>query len=207
MLLRITQVLISAALICLGACSSVTTPHLLGEPVDNETAGRLTGAWLGDESIAYSRHVGRGEFRLASTKWDTAQERFVLEESTVFIRSLNGALIIHVRTDESDEGAGAASPEYSIARLVLTEKNEIILLSPAIKRFIDAVKAGEFKGEISGEGGDDAAGGFFAGGPTTVHLGGTKEEIEAAFTRERITDLFTIEESGVLRRVEGVKID
>lgn len=206
MLHRFAQLFIAAALLFLGACSSVTTTHLLGEPVDNETAGRLTGAWIGDESIVYTRHVGGGEFRLAATKWDTAQERFLVEESTVFIRSLHDALIVHVRTDD-DEEEGEAEPEYAIARIILTETGEIIMLSPAIKRFIAAIRAGEFKGEVTGEGGADAPGAFFAGGPTTVHLSGTKEEIEDALTAERITDLFTIEESGVIRRIEGVKID
>ncbi len=190
-------VLIAWACICLGACSSVTTTHLLGEPMDDTQARALDGAWKCEDSLFMAHYVGEGSFQIASTKWDELEKKFKTEESTFILRQVGEVLLLHVVADGK---TAAAEPRYSLARLVLAGTGEVIIIPADEQKFAEAVKRKELKGNLGGE----QVEGFAAGGATDVHLTGTREEIAEYLTPDRVALLFPVEKCGVARRVEGV---
>lgn len=201
MLIRfLTCVLIAWACLCLGACSSVTTTHLLGEPIDETRARELDGVWKCEDSLFMAHYVGEGKFQIASTKWDDAEKKFKTEENSLIIRQVGEALLLHI--GEEQEKDAAAEPRYMLARIVLPDTGEILLLPASEDQFANAVKRGDLKGKA----GRDQMEGFASGGASDVQLTGTREEIEEYLTPEHIALLFPIENCGVFRRIEGVDI-
>jgi len=190
--------LIAWACIGLGACSSVTTTHLLGEPIDDTQARALDGVWKLEDSLFLAHSVGEGRFQIASTKWDESEKKFKTDENTLIIRQIGEVLLVHIEGEQ--EEAAAAEPRYALARIVLPGTGEIILLPADEQRFAEAVKREDLKGSVGGE----QVGGFMAGRPTDVHLTGTREEIDAYLTPERVALLFPVEKCSIVRRVEGV---
>jgi len=196
----LTCALIAWACLCLGACSSVTTTQLLGEPIDDTQARALDGVWKCEDSLFMAHYVGEGSFQIASTRWDEPEKKFKSEESTVILRQIGEVLLMHVAGEEE---TAAIEPRYALARLVLAGTGEIILIPADEQKFAQAVKRKELKGNVGGVGGEQAEG-FAAGGATDVHLTGTREEIAEYLTPERVALLFPVEKCGVARRIEGV---
>lgn len=194
----LTCVLIAWACICLGACSSVTTNQLLGDPIDEVQAHALDGVWRCEDSLFMAHYVGEGTFQIASTKWDDEQKKFKTEENSLIIRHVGDAMLMHVAEDQQE----GAEPRYSLTRIVVAGKGEILLLPADEKQFAGAVKRGDLKGTVGGS----QMEGFASGGASDVHLTGTREEIDEYLTPERIAVLFPVEGCVVARRVEGVEI-
>ncbi len=188
-------------LLTLGACSSVTTTHLIGEPIDAEHAARIEGAWTGGDSVFFVHNLGDGKAHVATTRWSDGEQKFTIEQDTVFLRALGEAVILQIAEQREKEN----ETRYSLTRLLITESSEIIYLAADADRFAAAIKRGELKGEAQGDG--EVVEGFAATQSNDVRLTGSKAEIDAYLTPERLNLLFPIEASGVLRRIENVEIE
>jgi len=208
-MLRIRSFILLLAAICLTGCSSVSTTHLLGEPIDDSTAEEFDGVWKAGDTLFMARHLGGGEFRVATSKWNELEKKFEFEQNRLFVRSLGKAMIMQLPEGDEDSGDGGEEKavQYSLARAILTETDELILIPADARRFAPAVQNGELKGEAFGAGAGEGVEGFAQGSATTVHLTGAKEEIDAFLTADRLLLFFNIEDGGVLRRVEEVKIE
>lgn len=201
MLRSLNSILVALLLLALGACSSVTTTHLLGEPIDAEQAARLEGAWVGGDSIFFVHHVGEGKTHVGTARWNDGEQKFTIEQDTVFVRAVGEAVILQIAEQREQE----SETRYSLTRLLITESGEIIYLAADADRFAAAIKRGELKGEAQGDG--EVVEGFAATRSKNVHLTGAKAEIDAYLTPERLSLLFPVEASGVLRRIENVEIE
>lgn len=202
---RISTLLLLLAASLLTACSSVSTPHLLGEAIDDAAAEEFNGVWKAGDTLFMVRHLGGGEFRAGTSRWNEGDRKFEFDQGLLHIRALGDVMLLHLQEDDEGEVEGAA--EYSLARVILTETDEILLIPADAKRFAAAVRAGELKGEVSGGGAGDAPEGFVQGSATNVQLAGTKEEIDAYLTADRVPLLFNVSDCGVMRRIEDAKIE
>ncbi len=203
---RISTLFVLLAASLLTACSSVSTPHLLGDAIDNAVAEEFNGVWKAGDTLFMVRHLGQGEFRAATSKWNESERKFEFDQGAVHIRALGDVLLLHLLEDSEEEEEGVPN-HYSLARVILTETDEILLIPADARRFAAAVRAGELKGEVFGGGAGDAPEGFVEGSATNVDLSGTKEEIDAYLTADRVPLLFNVADCGVMRRVEDAKID
>jgi hypothetical protein len=199
--------LVVIALTCLffGACSSVSTNHLLGDPIGDAQAQKLAGAWNGGDALFFVKPIGDGKVQVGTTKWNDSEQKFTVEQDAMYIRTVGDAMILH--TVEQQEKGAASTTSYVLSRIVLSETGEIIFMPPNMKKFVAAVHGGELKGEVSGNHQSGEVDGFMSSDATNVRLTGTKEAIDAYLTADRIALLFTLDGGGVLRRLEGVDID
>ncbi|GEM_PF-5960705 len=200
-----TLTCISIALVCvfLGACSSVTTTHLVGEPIDAEQGAKLEGAWAGGDSLFLAHFLGDGKVQVASTKWNESEKKFKIDQDVLFVRSVGDAVFMQI-PEQSEQGANTTT-RYSLSRLLLTESGEIIYIPADAKQFGKAVDAGELTGKGEGLHADSTPDGF-ASDSRDIHLTGSKEQLDAYLTPEHLALLFTLEGSGVLRRLDQVDI-
>lgn len=203
MLRTLTCILVAWTCLLLGACSSVTTTHLIGEPIDEEQGARFEGAWTGGESLFLAHYLGDGKLQIATTKWNESEKKFKIDQEILFIRKVGEAMFLQIPEDR--EGGANAPARYSLARLLLTENGEMIYLAADARQFGKAVDAGALTGEAKGLHGESTVEGF-ASDSQDVHLTGTKEQIDAYLTPEHVAVLFTLDEGGVLRRLDRVDI-
>lgn len=188
-----------------GACSSVTTNHLIGEPIEDTRASELNGAWSGGDALFLVKSLGDGKVRVGSPKWSDSDQQFTVEQDAMFLRAVGDAIILHT-VEQQEEGA-ASTTRYALSRLVLAETGELIFMPADVDRFASAVRNGELKGEIVGKGGGEPVDGFMSSDVTNVRLSASKAELDAYLTAERIALLFTLDGAGVLRRLDGVDVE
>jgi hypothetical protein len=168
-------------------CSSVTTLHPVGKPIEDEHGKTVDGTWQFEDQVYHAKYIGEGKIRFAQVEWNG--ERFELSEHTALLMLHQDAGYLHVMHEDDD-----TPPRYAFFRCI-GDEDSILLLQPNYEAFRKAVDSGQLTGEVEK---DD--------NQKEVHLTATKEQFDAFIDKAKAGEQFDLDTVMSLRRI-GKKDD
>ena len=113
---RYLCVLMTALILPLAGCSSLTVPGPVGTPVGlGELEDTFDGFWSGvdedDAGVMALSGVGDGWLRMAVMEWDDETKRFVAKQMDIWVGQRDGGLMYLHLPGEQWEGDGDAIPK------------------------------------------------------------------------------------------------
>lgn len=176
-------------LMMLGAigCSSVTSTHPLGEPVEARKAKRLEGVWLTAEGDPCQiRHLDENKLQVCWIAWE--EKRFKLVEFPAVVTVDDGQQYLNVLAKENEED----EVKYTFFRLKNEDESLMLLNLPNADAFEKAVNDGELMGTVEKK-----------RNSKSVTVTSSKQQFDTFVHPDRVAEQFEIDPSLVLRRVKS----
>lgn len=184
-------VVLAAAMI---GCESVSSTHMLGTPVapQADRVRDLSGTWMGDDGQTLTiKQLPGGSLRIAIITEESADEGFTFK-----LKQLRGQLtmsrdrvFINVYPAADDPDHAGEPLRYSFLQLVGNAERNMVLYSPKVAVWRDAVETGKLPGEvIKGE------------NSLEVRLAASSEQLNGFVTEANFASLFNADQPVVLRR-------
>jgi hypothetical protein len=175
-------------------CESVSSTHMLGTPVAPPTdrVRDLSGTWMGDDGQTLTiKQLPGGSLRIAIITEEGAEDSFTFK-----LKQLRGQLtingdrvFINVYPAADDPDHAGEPLRYSFLQLVGNAERNMVLHSPKVAVWRDAVENGKLPGEVvKGE------------HSLEVRLSASSEQLNGFVTEANIASLFNGDQPVVLRR-------
>lgn len=140
---------VSALLLCLWGCDSVTSTALVGEKAVNLVAEEWDGTWLSAEGAVTLKVLDAKQGKLRAAWIEDSGGELKMETWLVQIRSSGAWNFANVRDDDDDDDGDQEIEERYLFTRVKKDSHQILFWMPDSDAFSAAVKAGQLPGEIS----------------------------------------------------------
>lgn len=169
-------------------CSGISSTKPLGKPVSADQAKSYAGVWLSAEGDPlYVQHLVDNRLKVASVNWSASQSKHQLVEIDCLVTQDEDQVFVNLLSGP----AGGDFLLVSFARVTASDGDQILVASPNVETFAEAVKDGEIAGKVD----VDERG-------TQVSLTPEGSQLDDFVTPSKAAQQFTVEKPLVLRRIK-----
>lgn len=205
-----TTCLIVMALSLLPGCKSVTSDHLIGEPIAEDELKLCEGTWNFNDGALHVNRVHETNLRIAEVGWDDQKQQFKLNQMEVAVTELKvddeTRRFLQMVNENKDEDNGEHEAEDASADTEETQADEksgpwlivgmitaldddtLVLYPVRFTRFEQAIHNGELQGEVDDEG-------------SNLHIQADKAAQDTFFAQLAVSEFFNIDDPGVITRI------
>lgn len=184
-------ILLIGLAITLGGCSSVSSKHLIGAPVQEDLSAQFDGAWdFGDDNIGYIKYLGNGQLRIAGAEWE--RDHFKFSEMTVTLTECGNNRFVNVHDEES---VSDKDMDYLFGYCKFVDETYFMVWLPKTELFDQAIAKGSLKGKILQD-----------KNSKTISLTDSSENICLFLKKYKIEELFKLEDPMIYRRIRKIEM-